>query len=182
MPSITEGRLTFGFPNGWQASKLDNWSFYRNQFQRIGAARLPCSKCGSPCAVGSKAVDIVAIDTGRCCWIIEVKDYRQHSRTKAIDLADEIALKVRDTLAALVAASTNGNDADEKKRAVAALRCRRLRIVLHLEQPAIHSKLFPRAIAPAHVLQRLKQLVKAIDPHPLVVESAGVQKVPWSVR
>ena len=32
---------------------------------------------------------------------MEVKDYRANRRTKAIDLADEIALKVRDTLAGL---------------------------------------------------------------------------------
>ncbi len=28
MPSLTEDRLTFRFPDGWSASKLDDWSFY----------------------------------------------------------------------------------------------------------------------------------------------------------
>ncbi|HEV3445934.1 MAG TPA: hypothetical protein VG099_14940 [Gemmataceae bacterium] len=152
MPSITEGQLTFTFPNDWQASKFDQWSFNRNQFEQV---------CG-----GAKAVDVLAVEPKVCLWQIEVKDYRQHVRTKTVELAVEIAIKVRDSLAALVAARANANDEDEGQMAVAALRCQRLGVVLHLEQPAKHSKLFPRAIDPANVPQRLKQLIKAIDPHP----------------
>ena len=168
MPAITEGQLTFTFPDHWMVSKFDRWSFYLNQFQWI---------CG-----GTKAVDVLAIEPRVCFWKIEVKDYRQHRRTKTIDLADEIAIKVRDGLAALVAASANANDADEKAMAVAALRCPRLKVVLHLEQPAQHSKLFPRAIDPANVQQRLRQLIKAIDPHPLVVETGRMRGVAWAVN
>lgn len=168
MPSITEGKLTFDFPDNWQASKFDEWSFYRNQFQKV---------CG-----GAKAVDMLAIAPQVCCWTIEVKDYRQHRRTKAIDLAEEIAEKVRDSLAALVAARVNTDDADEKAMAEAALRCPRLRVVLHLEQPTQHSKSFPRAIDPAKVQQRLKQLIKAIDPHPLVLEINRMNGVVWAVH
>ena len=58
-----------------------------------------------------------------------------------------------------------------------------LRVVLHLEQPAKHSKLFPRAIDPADIQQKLRKLVKAIDPHPLVTEKATCpDRVPWSVQ
>lgn len=167
MPSLSEGQLTFNFPDNWRASKYDEWSFYRNQFQRVSDA---------------KAVDILAIDPGGCVWTIEIKDYRQHQRTKTIDLATEIAEKVRDSLAALVAARLNANDAEEKAMAVSALRCRGLRVVIHLEQPIKHSKLFPRAIDPADVKQRLKQLIKAIDPHPLVVEMSRMGNIIWSVR
>lgn len=168
MPSITEGQLTFDFPNGWQVSKFDEWSFYRNQFQQA---------CG-----GTKAVDILAVERRTCLWNIEIKDYRQHRRTKTIDLPDEIAVKVRDSLAALVAARANANDADEKALAKAALSCSRLRVVLHLEQPAKHSKLFPRAIDPAKVQQRLKQLIRAIDPHPLVLEMNRMNGVSWATK
>jgi hypothetical protein len=167
MPEIIEGRLTFSFPIDWQASKFDEWSFYRNQFQQV---------CG-----GAKAVDILAVEPRVCLWKIEVKDYRQHRRTKTLDLAVEIAEKVRDSLAALVAAHANANDSDEKAMAVTALRCPRLRVVLHLEQPAKHSTLFPRAIDPANVRQRLKQLIKAIDPHPLVIETGRMNGVAWTV-
>ena len=41
--------------------------------------------------------------------LIEVKDYRFHPRTKPIPLCDEVALKVRDTLAGLAAARVNVN-------------------------------------------------------------------------
>ena len=167
MPSITEGALTFQFPDDWQATKFDSWSFYRNQFQNV---------CG-----GSKAIDMLAIDPDRCLWAIEVKDYREHPRTKTTELADEVADKVRDSLAALVAAQINANEANEKALSRAALACRRIRVVLHLEQLAKPSKLFPCAIDPAHLTQRLKQLLKAIDPHPQVVEIDYLRNIGWSV-
>ena len=167
MPTISEGKLLFTFPETWTASKLDEWSFYRNQFQSV---------CG-----GTKAIDILAIDH-RCCWQIEIKDYRQHPRTKAIDLAEEIAEKVRDCLAMLVAAAFNANDQLEKTMARDAVCCTRLRVVLHLEQPMKHSKLFPRAIDPAKVQLRLRQLLKAIDPHPLVLDKSSRGAVGWIVR
>lgn len=167
MPTIAEGQLTFAFPSRWQTSKLDEWSFYEKQFQKV---------CG-----GAKAVDVIAVNAQACFWIIEVKDYRRNPRTKTIDLAEEVALKVRDSLAALVAAQFHATDAAERSLASAALRCRGLRVVLHLEQPRKHSKLFPRAIDPAAVRQRLKQLLKAIDPHPLVTELNRMNGVPWTV-
>jgi len=167
MPSITEGALTFQFPDGWQITKFDAWSFYRNQFQQV---------CG-----GAKAIDMFAIASNHCVWAIEIKDYRGHRRAKTIELTDEVACKVRDSLAALVAARINANDEGEKQMSSAALACNRIRVVLHLEQPAKHSKLFPRAIDPAQVTQKLKQLLKAIDPHPQVVAIGRLGDVGWSV-
>ncbi len=123
----------------------------------------------------------MAVETKKCCWIIEVKDYRLQPRTKAIDLAEEIGQKARDSLAGLAAAQVNANDTEEKAFAREALRCPRLRIVLHLEQPVTPSRLTPRAINPANVQMRLKQLVKAIDPHPLVLEKAAMHGVEWTV-
>ena len=53
-----------------------------------------------------------------------------------MDLIDELALKVRDTLAGLVAAAANAEDEREKKFAQDALRLElRWRVALHLEQP-----------------------------------------------
>ena len=96
MTNITEGDLTFSFPDYCQASKYDDWPFYRNQFQAVAGA--------------SKAVDILCVEcnTSRrerrmasTAWLIEIKDYRQHTRKKCIDIADDLARKVRDTLAGL---------------------------------------------------------------------------------
>lgn len=159
MPVITdiiqEDRLTLTFPPGAQASKYDEWSHYRNQFN---------SAFG-----GTKAVDCVyaAADTA---WLIELKDYRIHPRTKAIDLPLEVALKVRDTLAGLVSAGIHANDADEQRMARELLQKPRIRVALHLEVPAKPSRLRPSPIDPVAVQQKLKQLIRSVDPHPVVVD------------
>ncbi|MGO9811146.1 MAG: hypothetical protein ACLP53_10250 [Isosphaeraceae bacterium] len=131
MQSLTEGRLTFKFPDGVEAAKLDDWRFYRNQFQKLGATlRVPCGHCGaelrckqceSAKTLGIKSVDFLVVDTKGSCWLIEVKDYRTTRRTKTVDLADEIARKVRDSLAMLAAASRNASHAEERDLARAAL-------------------------------------------------------------
>ncbi len=166
--AITEEHLTFTFPDGAMSSKYDAWSHYRNQFN---------------CAFGgTKAVDMVyaAADTA---WLIEVKDYRANPRTKPIDLAEEVALKVRDTLAGLVSVRLHANDADEKRLADALLRKRRLRVVLHLETPRSLSRLHTRPINPTVVVQKLKQLIRSVDPHPRVVDQHSIEPdMDWTVR
>ena len=93
MPSLQEGELTFDFPDeDSEVAKYDDWSFYRNQFQSV---------CG-----GTKAIDLIFVEPQRT-WLIEVKDYRHHRRTKIAALADEVAAKVRDTLAGLAACRCN---------------------------------------------------------------------------
>lgn len=165
---ITEDRLTFRFPDGIQATKYDDWSFYRNQFN--GAFG------------GTKATDLIAID-GSTTWLVEIKDYRQHKRTKPIELGDEVAIKMRDTLAGLTAAQCNANEASEKQFARSALKAKKLRVVLHLEQPQKHSRLFPRAIDPVAVLQKMKQTLKAIDAHPKVVDQNNLTPdMSWTVQ
>lgn len=167
-PVLTEGALTFTFPSPGKASKYDDWSHYRNQFQ---------TTCG-----GNKAVDLVYTD-GQVTWLIEVKDFRQHQRTKQIDLSDEIALKVRDTLAGLVSAKFQANDPDEKQCATALLRSRNIRVACHIEQPAKRSRLFPRAIEPDNLVLKLRTLIKAVDPHPAVVDRHSLHAdMPWNVR
>jgi hypothetical protein len=169
MQSITEGSLTFEFPDDWQITKYDDWEFYRNQFIKIQD--------------GLKALDILAIDASRTLWLIEVRDYRQHKRTKTIDLADEIALKVLYTLASLLPAklSTLSNNPNEKNFAQNALQAKEIKIVLHLEQVTKHSKLRPRAINSIDIKEKLRAKLKAIDPHSLVVEMVKVQNLPWTV-
>jgi hypothetical protein len=168
MPSLLEGSLRFDFVNEWDVSKPDGWSFYRNQFQQIVS--------------GTKAIDILAIEpTGTAVWCIEVKDYRDHPRTKTVGVAEETAAKVRDSLALFAAARFNANDAGEKASSTRALTANHIRVVLHLEQREKPSKLFPRKIDLANVQQRLRQLVKSVDPHACVRESSDMQGCPWGV-
>lgn len=161
MSVIKVGELTFAFPDGWEASPLDEWSYYRNQFQRLGngirvacskcSAELVCKACETPKNAGIKSCDIVAI-WDSTVWLIEVKDFRSHPRTKAINLADEIAIKVRDSLAILFGAQISASDATEKEFARRATSCIRIRVVLHLEQPVKPSRVSPRAINTANTL------------------------------
>lgn len=165
---ITEGALTFTFKTGAQASKYDDWSFYRKQFQQ-------------GCFTDNKAVDLLC-ELDREAWLIEVKDYRAHARTKVLDLADEVALKVRDTLAGLVAASVGANDAAERAFAGRMVRARRMRVVCHIEQPAKGSRLRPRVIELDKLKQKLRTLLKAVDAHPIVMDrSSTANALPWTV-
>ena len=168
MPPIIVGGLQFSLPDAWSASKYDEWAFYRNRWAKLRD--------------GVKAVDLLVCAADGTAWFIEVKDYRRHARTKAIDLADEVVGKVYDTLAALLPARVNGDDAHEASVALAALAARKLRVVLHLEQPAKHSKLFPRAIDPAKVQQKLRQRIKPVDAHPVVCEMSRMGALPWTVQ
>ncbi|MCT7975502.1 hypothetical protein [Laspinema olomoucense] len=167
MMDIQVDSLTFSFPDSWEVSKYDEWAFYRNQFSRMLS--------------GIKAVDLIAIE-GPVIWLIEAKDYRQQSRTKTLDLAEEVADKVLCTLAAMLPAKLNASDSSERNFAAQVVRGKRLQVVLHLEQPVTHSRLFPRAIDPSKVQLKLRTLIKPIDPHPKVVESTQMQGLPWTVK
>jgi len=159
--------LNFDFPDDWQVSKYDDWSFYRKRFARMWN--------------GIKSLDLLAIDTDKTTWLIEVKDYRTNSRTKPSDLGEEVAHKVFDTLSAIIPAKINATHSDEKQFARAVSASRKLRVVLHLEQPEKHSKLRPRAINPADVQQKMRQFLKPVDAHPLVVDMKSMRGLEWHV-
>ena len=143
MTEIREGALTFSVPDHCAIGKYDEWSFYRNQFQSV--------------AGGSKAVDILCLEDD-AAWLVEIKDYRRHPRTKSIALCDEVAIKVRDTLSGLAAASANANNPDEQALARRALAMRRWRVALHLEQTNVASRLRPIAVDPANMKKKLRQV------------------------
>lgn len=169
--TLEEGCLKFQFEEASIPWKYDDSSFYRNQFQSF--------------AGGAKGVDFLC-HTRNTLWLIEVKDYRAHERQKSQDLSEEVAEKVRDTLAGLAAlrVNGNGNDPNERKWATAALKKKRLRVVLHLELPKLKrvSKLYPDIKLHRDFQEHLKAVVRAVDPHPKVVCMAeGLQYCPWTV-
>ena len=94
MTAINEGSLLFTFTPACDASKYDECTFYLKQFQNVGS--------------GQKAVDIICVE-GNECWFIEVKDYRKPRTGKVTNLHIDLTIKVRDTLAGLVAAQFNPN-------------------------------------------------------------------------
>ncbi|WP_437949442.1 hypothetical protein WME98_00720 [Sorangium sp. So ce296] len=167
MPTVAVDGLNFEFPSTWGTTKYDEWTFYRKQFSVVRD--------------GLKALDLLAVDPEGTAWLIEVKDYRVHARTKPSALDDEVAGKVLDTLAAMLPAKVNANDAEEAEMATAVLGAKKLRVVLHLEQPKKHSTLRPRAINPADVQQALRRRLKPIDAHPFVAETSRMGSLAWRV-
>lgn len=164
---IKEGCLQFSFPDNTIASKYDAWVFY-SKFNSVFG--------------GVKAVDIVHVDSEKTAWLIEIKDYRTNRRTKPSELCDEIALKVRDTLLGLAVARFQAQIVAEKQVAMKVFQARRLRVVLHLEQPQKPNKLFPQVVNPADIKQQLKRLLKAVDAHPSIVDQHTLKpNMLWTV-
>ena len=160
-------KLLFLFPEGGSAEKYDDWAYYRKHFIRMSQ--------------GIAALDLVYIDPDECCWLIEAKDHRLYARSKPSSWAQECVLKVRDTLAGLFAAGFAAHDEPVRDFARRAVRCKRLRVVLHLEQPTQGRRGLPR-VPPEGVQVELRRLLRPVDAHPLVVESQRMVNLNWTVR
>ena len=102
MVNLEVDGLSFTFEDHLSVGKYDDWAFYRRHFSKVQN--------------GIKAVDLIAV-AGETVWLIEVKDYRTQQRTKAIDLADEVAQKVIFTLAAMLPAKVNTSVEEERNLA-----------------------------------------------------------------
>jgi len=160
-------RLTM--PIGWWIWKYDDSSFHRKQFQGF--------------AGGSKAMDVVALSDEGTLWLIEVKDYRQHPRTKPSSVFAEVAAKVRATLAGLAVARVKANDPHERKLAAQAMTCTNLRVTLQLSQPHRPSRLFPQVIDPMDGRDKMRRELRAVDAHPLCMASATqIANAPWQTE
>lgn len=159
--------MTLTMPTGWSVWKYDDSAFHRNQFQNF--------------AGGSKAVDVVALGVDGTLWLIELKDYRRHARTKPSSVFAEVALKVRATLAGLAVARLRANDLTERLLAQKAIGCTQVRVALQMAQPAKPSRLFPQVFDPIDAKIQLKRAVGAVDAHPVCVEGTKNQRqCPWT--
>ena len=164
--AATVDGLRLDMPGGWWVWKYDDSAFHRNQFQNF--------------AGGSKAVDAVALAMDDTLWLIEIKDYRRHRRSKPASVFVEVAEKVRATLAGLATARTRASDQDERNRAAQAMRCGRIRVALQLAQPVKPSRLFPQVVDPVDAEMQLRRAVRAIDPHALCATgSIDDHRLPW---
>jgi hypothetical protein len=174
MATLRVDFLDFHFRPSIEATKYDQSAHYLTVLQQQG----------------KKAVDVVAIEVGANpdpVWLVEAKDFRsirgEPKESNTIGLPKSVLQKVDDTREGLKDAATNATDPTERQYAQRAVTTRNTKIVLHLEPyqgPA--TKLLPRNPA-AGVLQKLKQLVKHIDPEPRVLNIANTRKagVPWMV-
>lgn len=167
MKTIEEGSLAFDFPDSWQAGKYDEWVYYRRHFQ---------SSFG-----GTKAVDILALHPNRLFYLIEIKDYRIEPRQKTMELAQEVAEKVRDTLAGLFAARMVANNESEKDFAEQSVKATKIFVILHLEQTTKPTRLHPMEDV-TKLEQKLRQLLGAITSRPKVTNRTEGNQFGWDIR
>jgi hypothetical protein len=170
MTTLSDARIEHVFPSTWSVTKYDDWPYVRDHVVNAFVGK-------------NKCVDFLALDPAKdTLWLVEAKDFRHHGREKEISAPEELALKIRGTLVGLVAAAKHHAPHKHQSLAQAFLRAAHLRIVFHLEQPTNPSKLLPRVCASAAELQKLKQMVRIIDPHPMVVDSRSKLQPPWAIR
>ena len=176
MPTLQVDSFLFTFAATVAAESYDQWHHYLNVWNRAGQDQ--------------KAVDVVAVENPAApaiSWLIEAKDFRTINYpprpSNLAQLPETVAAKAEHTLAGLADAAANAAIALERNHAAIAIAAHTKRIVLHLEpHTGPHTALFPMGFA-ASVLQKLRQLVKATDPNPLVLDIANTPTadVPWIV-
>ena len=172
MPVLQVDNLHFTFSPHVAAEPYDKWHYY-----------------ASVSGQQKKAVDVAAVENPAAptvTWLIEAKDFRHPYPPKPSRialLAETVATKVEHTLQGLLDAAIHAKVPSEKHHATIAVAAPTKRVVLHLE-PHVgpHTALFPAGFA-ASVLQKLRQLVVATDPNPLVLNIANTAAagVPWTV-
>ena len=104
--TIIEDNLEFTFGNAWQVVKYDDTTTYREGIERLKGVL----DKGTPDEKneGTKAADIVGLHPHFGLLLMEVKDFRKNriANKKRVngEVALEVALKVRDSVAGLVGA------------------------------------------------------------------------------
>lgn len=172
MTSVSEGAVTLTFDESWTVLVYESLSYYR----------LITGLGGS-----NKAVDVVAYDPDRGdLWLIEIKDYRLHRREKPVALVKELAMKVRDTLGGLVIlrVRAGGDYPNHVARILKGMKA--IRVVLHIEQPAVVSRFRQDMVDPKTLRDLLVRELKRVDNGVRAVSQTrpqvgDVSALPWGV-
>ena len=158
--TINEKLLRFRFDDTWAVIKYDD---HRDYLERI--RHLP----------ETKGVDFVAVLDERLLYFIEAKDFRGHrienrARVKDGELAIEVAQKVRDTIAGIVAAHHRGST-EEWSRFIECLTnsVNPVRVLLWLEDDLPPGPRGRRHNQASVVTDRLKQHLSWLTPRVFVV-------------
>lgn len=166
---VVDESLDFTFSQGQIALQLDETTYYLKKFQKIPP--------------GTKCVDIAAYEVStQSLWLVEVKDYSRHRRQKDITLSDEVAIKVRDSLALIFAGSTMAGVPEERLFFQELLTSKKIRIACHCELPSVPSRLFGSPIDLTDLQDKLRQCLRSIDYRVLAVNTRFPGTVPWQVK
>lgn len=122
MVELEADGTVFTFPDGWEVSKYDEWSYFRNALSKI---QDPAGKALHGC-------DVVALG-GDALWLIEAKDYAYPRARVPKNLVAVVAEKVMDTLAGLHAGTRDEHA--EREMCCKAVRARKLYVALRIDLP-----------------------------------------------
>lgn len=159
--SVEEGRLRLDFDSGsWLVIKYDDEPAYRDNIHKLGA---------------TKAVDLIGLYDSEL-YFVELKDFRGYrienkQRIADGDLAQEVAQKVRDTIAGLIGLHRCRQDPDVPWPAfVQGLQSgRRMHVVLWLaEDHTAHRQDIRRPGRQATLLKVLKARLRWLNTKVLV--------------
>jgi hypothetical protein len=166
----------FEFGDQWSAAfKYDDTTFYRKE-----AIRLQGDVDGVP--QSTKAVDVVGLHDPSGLLLLEAKDFRGHRIANKPriegEVAVEVAVKVRDTIAALIGASRKPVDEFPSEVLVTALqRGREVTVVLWLEDDTFRNK--DRAKAMLSALNGvLKSKLTWLNVRTFVLSSSVANRLP----
>jgi hypothetical protein len=172
---IVEEHLRFEFGPSWQVEKYDDeTSMYRKGGIERLKEQIPCKQCLKPRDVGTKAVDFVGRrrEHDDQIYLIEVKDFRGHAvenrRRAQGELAFEVAIKVRDTLAGLVGA-LHRPDTPSWRPLVAPLLQRPPKVLLWLEEDMSPARTNQRGDPTMVMRTALSQRLSWLNPHVMVM-------------
>lgn len=178
--------LHFHFEDDWKVVQYDETDYYKTHLKNQHSWKK--SKKRTSVTDGLKGVDLVALQPqDNILYLIECKDYREYPRKKEQHPVEEFCQKTLDTLAGLLPAALCGipGNAETKTLKTVVRRAEQLRLVLHFEQAKTEDKLWSRgAYDIADLQQKLRGLLKAIDPYTLVVDMdtlPNTAKVNWTV-
>ncbi len=160
MTVFFEGRLRFEFGPSWEVVKYDGHRDHENGIKGLNGKLFcddckdiaRCAQCKRALGHGTKVVDFVGRRQGRL-YLIEVKDFRHHrienkARITSGDLAFEVAIKVRDTIAGLVGALHMGaSHAPRWRDIVGPLFRERPRVMFWLEEDLSNQRMRERGQA-----------------------------------
>lgn len=170
MKSLKEGELAFDFGDDWQIIKFDEHPDYRK-------ASLMLS--------GTKGVDFLGI-YGKDLYLIEVKDFRGRKIADKENLLLEVAQKMRDTLACILAFYRTSSS-PECWQPYFDLLCKkdtRIKVVFWLEKVAAHKVIrdsyrYEKATSEFSILLKsLKPKLSWLSSHVLVCSQATQGSLP----
>lgn len=189
MTIIVEERLVFEFGPSWEVVKYDEHPVHKRGIGDLQgqivcdrcSGKMICEGCGRELGRGTKAVDILGSHEGTLHFI-EIKDFRGHRienrrRLHDGDLAVEVALKVRDTLAGLVG-TIHARDPEEWRVWATSMFKRKPKVFLWIEQDLAADEDRRRGRPPLPLVDMLDKKLRWLGPHVMVGDRRTPRPLP----